>query len=85
MKLDQKLIDALTACGATEIEMASITAYYADQLIAANATVDQLKANIESLQTQLAEAEQRAAIISAAIGKFVISDEVPPTNSTGGA
>jgi hypothetical protein len=85
MKLDQKLIDALTACGATAIEMASITAYYADQLVAANATVDQIKANIESLQKQLEEETARAERIRDAIGKFVVSEEAPPTNSTGPA
>jgi hypothetical protein len=74
MKLNQTLLDALTACGASDVEMASITSYYADQLTAAKATVDQLKVNIESLQTQLAEAETRAGIISAAIGKFVVPD-----------
>ena len=74
MKLNQTLLNALTTCGATDVEMASITSYYADQLMAANATVDQLKANIESLQTQLAEAEARKDLIAAAIGKFVVPD-----------
>ena len=74
MKLNQTLIDALTICGATDTEMVSITSYYEDQLTAANATVDQLKANIESLQTQLQEATARAVLISAAIGKFVVPD-----------
>jgi hypothetical protein len=74
MKLNQTLQDALTACGATDIEMVSITSYYADQLVNAQATVDQIKANIESLETQLQEATARAALISAAIGKFVVPD-----------
>lgn len=71
MKLNQTLLDALTACGATDAEMGSITAYYADQLTAAHASVEQIKANIESLQTQLSEETARAARIADAIGKFV--------------
>ncbi|TPM92738.1 hypothetical protein [Mesorhizobium sp. B2-1-3A] len=74
MQLNQQIIDVLTTLGATETEMASITAFYADQLIAAQAAVDQLEANITSLQTQLAEAQERAGTITAAIGKFVVAE-----------
>ena len=74
MKLNQTLSNALISCGATDIEMSSITSYYADQLVNAQATVDQIKANIESLQTQLEEATARAALIGAAIGKFVVPE-----------
>lgn len=77
MKLNQTLIDALVSCGATETEMASITAYYADQLTVAQANVAQIEANIESLQTQLAEAKAHAQAIEVAIGKYVVPDPVP--------
>lgn len=74
MQLNKTLIDALSALGASDVEMASITAYYADQLTNAQATVDQIKANIESLQKQLGEETERAGRIVAAIGKFVVPD-----------
>lgn len=73
MQLNPKILDALTACGATDVEMASITAYYADQMVNAQATVDQIKANIESLQKQLGEETARAELIQTAISKFVVN------------
>ncbi|CAN7598552.1 hypothetical protein LJR234_004628 [Mesorhizobium amorphae] len=74
MQLNKTILDALASCGATEAEMASITAYYADQLTAAEASVAQIRANIDSLQMQLGEESARADVIRIAIAKFVVAD-----------
>jgi hypothetical protein len=71
MQLKPEILSVLSALGATEPELASLTSYFADQLTAAEASVAQIQANIESLQTQLGEQQARASAISAAIGKFV--------------
>ncbi|RUW55038.1 hypothetical protein EOA32_03170 [Mesorhizobium sp. M1A.F.Ca.ET.072.01.1.1] len=75
MQLKQEILAALAACGATEAEIASITSYYADQLTAAQAAVDQINDNIASFQTQLMEATAHRDAIGEAIGKFVVSEQ----------
>lgn len=74
MQLNPKLLDVLASLGANEAEMASITEYYLSQFAAAQASVDQIKANIESLQKQLEEETARATRIIDGIGKFVVPD-----------
>lgn len=74
MQLKPEILSVLNTLGATDIELASLTSYFADQLIAAQATVTQLQANAASIQTQIGEAQAHADAIQAAIAKFVVPD-----------
>ncbi|MDX8495900.1 hypothetical protein RFN29_30615 [Mesorhizobium sp. VK22B] len=74
MQLKPEILAVLNTLGATDPELTSLTNYFADRLTAAEATVLQLQANAESIQTQIGEAQAHAEAIRAAIGKFVVTD-----------
>ena len=74
MQLNPQILEVLNALGADENELASLTEYFAAQLVAAEASVAQIDANIESLQRQREEEAARTERLRAGIAKFVVAE-----------
>lgn len=71
MNLKSEITDVLDSLGATEQEKSRLVEYFASRAAEASGLVVALEANIESLQTQLAEAIALRDATLAGIAKFV--------------
>lgn len=73
MELNPEIMAVLEKLGVEQYQIDGLIAHFSGKLSEAESSVASIEANIASLQKQLVEETERAALVRAAIGKFVVA------------